>query len=235
MRIDRATERFKGGRAPGVSADARKQILQDLRVTDGGVYDNMGLEPVWKGHRVVLVSDADGLMDAEADKSWTWRIKRFLISGFTQGTIKGAYIGVGSSTARYAAAREPGYSKAFALDVIANSRTDLDGLQRCGAGGADESRVRAHRRRDSNARPGVDRADAVFAVPLPAFAPPGYDGDELRRRLAVRRRGRSREGAQLEGQANSSRQLVIVSFGPAGNPRQACGLGYARAALRPFG
>ena len=39
MRIDRATERFKGGRAPGVSADARRQILEDLRVTDGGVYD----------------------------------------------------------------------------------------------------------------------------------------------------------------------------------------------------
>ena len=37
----------------------------------------MGLEPVWKSHRVVLASDAGGLMDAEADKSWTWRIKRY--------------------------------------------------------------------------------------------------------------------------------------------------------------
>jgi NTE family protein len=56
LRIDRAAERFKGGRAKGVSADERKQILEDLRVTDGGVYDNMGLEPVWKSHRVVLVT-----------------------------------------------------------------------------------------------------------------------------------------------------------------------------------
>jgi hypothetical protein len=31
----------------------------------------MGLEPVWKSPRVVLVSDAGGLMDVEADKSWT--------------------------------------------------------------------------------------------------------------------------------------------------------------------
>jgi NTE family protein len=54
LRIERAPERFKGGRAKGVSADARRQIFEDLRVTDGGVYDNMGLEPVWKGHRVVL-------------------------------------------------------------------------------------------------------------------------------------------------------------------------------------
>ena len=34
-------------------------------MTDGGVYDNMGLE---------LTAD---LMDAEADESWTWRIKRY--------------------------------------------------------------------------------------------------------------------------------------------------------------
>lgn len=68
MRIDRAAERFKGGRAPGLNAEARRRILQDLRVTDGGVYDNMGLEPVWKSHRVVLVSDAGGLMDAEAER-----------------------------------------------------------------------------------------------------------------------------------------------------------------------
>ncbi|MBK5257913.1 MAG: patatin-like phospholipase family protein [Vicinamibacteria bacterium] len=199
LRIDRAPERFKGGRAPGVNADARRQILEDLRVTDGGVYDNMGLEPVWKSHRVVLVSDAGGLMDAEADKSWTWRIKRyqsiqerqargvrkrFLISGFTQGTIRGAYIGVGSSTARYAAAREPGYSKAFAMDVIANIRTDLDAfseveqavLMNHGYALIDAA-VRTH-------APELIAADAAFALPFPAFAPPMMAEDGLRGRLA---------------------------------------------------
>jgi NTE family protein len=199
MRIDRAAERFKGGRAPGVSADARRQILQDLRVTDGGVYDNMGLEPVWKSHRVVLVSDAGGLMDAEADKSWTWRIKRyqsiqecqargvrkrFLISGFTQGTIKGGYIGVGSSTARYAAAREPGYSKEFAMDVIANIRTDFDAfgeveqavLVNHGYALIDAA-IRTH-------APELIATDAAFVVPFPAFAPSAMGEDELRRRLA---------------------------------------------------
>ncbi|MBK5256297.1 MAG: patatin-like phospholipase family protein, partial [Vicinamibacteria bacterium] len=198
MRIDRAAERFKGGRAPGVSADARRQILQDLRVTDGGVYDNMGLEPVWKSHRVVLVSDAGGLMDAEADKSWTWRIKRyqsiqecqargvrkrFLISGFTQGTIKGAYIGVGSSTARYAAAREPGYSKGFAMDVIANIRTDLDAfseveqavLMNHGYALIDAA-IRTHARE-------LIATDVAFALPSPAFASPTMAEGELRRRL----------------------------------------------------
>jgi len=158
LRIENAESRFKGGSGP--KASERRKILSDLRVTDGGVYDNMGLEPVWKSHRVVLVSDAGGLMDTEADKNLFWRIKRyqsiqeaqargvrkrFLISGYCNGAISGAYIGVGSSTDRYAAAREPGdstqeptdrrggegreagsYSKAFAMDVIANMRTDFD-------------------------------------------------------------------------------------------------------------
>ena len=199
MRIDRAAERFKGGRAPGVSADARRQILNDLRVTDGGVYDNMGLEPVWKSHRVVLVSDAGGLMDAEADNSWTWRIKRyqsiqecqargvrkrFLISGFTQGTIKGAYIGVSGSTARYAGARVPGYSKTFASDVIANIRTDLDAfseveqavLMNHGYALIDAA-IRTH-------APELIATDVAVAVPFPEFGQPVMGEDELRRRLA---------------------------------------------------
>ena len=199
LRIERAPERFKGGRAPGLNADERRKILEDLRVTDGGVYDNMGLEPVWKSHRVVLVSDAGGLMDAEADNSWTWRIKRyqsiqecqargvrkrFLISGFTQGTIKGAYIGVSSSTARYEGAREPGYSKEFAMDVIANIRTDLDAFSEVEQGvlmnhgyALIDAAIRTH-------APDLIASDArAFALPFPQFAPPVMGEDELRRRL----------------------------------------------------
>ena len=199
LRIDRAHERFRGGRAKGVSADERKQILEDLRVTDGGVYDNMGLEPVWKSHRVVLVSDAGGLMDAEADKNFFWRIqryqsiqdtqaralrKRFLISGYTQGTINGAYFGVASSPTHYAGAQDPGYSKAFAMDVIRNIRTDLDAfseveqavLMNHGYALVDAA-VRTH-------VPELIPTDAAFALPFPAFAPSTTTEDELKPRLA---------------------------------------------------
>ena len=31
---------------------------ESLELTDGGIYDNLGLEPVWRDHAVVLVSDA---------------------------------------------------------------------------------------------------------------------------------------------------------------------------------
>ena len=167
-------------------------------MTDGGVYDNMGLEPVWKSHRVVLVSDAGGLMDAEADKNFFWRIqryqsiqdtqaralrKRFLISGYTQGTINGAYFGVASSPTHYPTARDPGYSKAFAMDVIRNIRTDLDAfseveqavLMNHGYALVDAA-IRAH-------VPELVVTDATFAMPFPSFATPAVEEDELRQRL----------------------------------------------------
>ena len=33
-------------------------------LTDGGVYDNTGMEPVWNSNKVVLISDAEGLEHA---------------------------------------------------------------------------------------------------------------------------------------------------------------------------
>ncbi len=157
-------------------------------------------------------------MDAEADKNLFWRIqryqsiqeaqargvrKRFLISGYCNGAISGAYIGVGSSTARYAAAREPGYStqgpedrrggggreagsysKAFAMDIIANIRTDLDAfseveqavLMNHGYALMDAA-IRTH-------VPALIWTETPFALPRPEFAPPAMSEDEVRRKLA---------------------------------------------------
>jgi NTE family protein len=36
-----------------------------VELTDGGIYDNLGLETVWKNYRTVLVSDGGGKMDSE--------------------------------------------------------------------------------------------------------------------------------------------------------------------------
>jgi NTE family protein len=200
MRIEGAAERFKGGRAPGVNGDERRKILSDLRVTDGGVYDNLGLEPVWKSHRVVLVSDAGGLMDAEDDRNLFWRIKRyqeiqewqalgvrkrFLLSGFIGGAIGGAYVGVASAPSRYAGAREGGYSKAFAMEVIRNIRTDLDAFSDVEQGvlmnhgySLIDAAIRTH-------VPELMGAGAAsFAWPAPEFAPGTMTEEELRRRLA---------------------------------------------------
>ena len=100
------------------------------------------------------------------------------ISGYTQGTINGAYFGVASSPTHYPAARDPGYSKAFAMDVIRNIRTDLDAfseveqavLMNHGYALIDAA-IRTH-------------APELIATDAAAFALPAMNEDELRRRLA---------------------------------------------------
>jgi NTE family protein len=136
VRLDPAA--LKGGSAP--RDDKREGCLSDLRLTDGGDYDNMGLEPVWKNHAVVLVSDAGGLFTSQSDRGLLWRIpryqaiqerqarglrKRWLIASFSGGVLEGAYWGVAGAPSHYDA-RRCGYSKELARDVIVEIRTDLD-------------------------------------------------------------------------------------------------------------
>jgi NTE family protein len=112
----------------------------DVRLSDGGLYDNLGLEPVWKTHRTVLVSDGGAVFSSVSDGGLLARVgryvdivdhqalalrKRWLISNFLDRTMTGAYWGIGSAAASYPAG-VPGYSKALASEVIAGVRTDLD-------------------------------------------------------------------------------------------------------------
>ena len=43
----------------------RPPFTTSMFLTDGGVYDNLGLETVWKRYRTILVSDGGGLMPPE--------------------------------------------------------------------------------------------------------------------------------------------------------------------------
>ena len=120
---------------------AREAIADaDVRLSDGGLYDNLGLEPVWKTHRAVLVSDGGAVFGSASDGGLLTRIgryvdivdnqalalrKRWLISNFLDGTMDGAYWGIGSATGNYAKGGF-GYSKELATQVIATVRTDLD-------------------------------------------------------------------------------------------------------------
>ena len=138
MRLRLDAGALKGGSAPhGAPRDA---CLSDFRLTDGGDYDNMGLEPVWKTHAVVLVSDAGGLFTNESDRGLFWRVpryqaiqerqarglrKRWLIASFSEGAVDGTYWGVGGAASHYEAT-SPGYSPELAREVIAEIRTDLD-------------------------------------------------------------------------------------------------------------
>lgn len=138
MRLRLGPDALKGGHAP--EGPKREECVSDVRLTDGGDYDNMGLEPVWKSHAVVLVSDAGGLFTEESDRGLLWRVpryqaiqerqsrglrKRWLIASFAEGVLRGTYWGVGGAASHYDEA-SPGYSAALSREVIAEVRTDLD-------------------------------------------------------------------------------------------------------------
>jgi len=105
----------------------------------------MGLEPVWKDHQTVLVSDASRPLTEEGDRGILWRIpryqgiqidrlarcgKRWLLSSFVAGVMQGAYWGIGSAVLRATDAREA--TRRLARDVIAEIRTDLDAFSDAG-------------------------------------------------------------------------------------------------------
>jgi NTE family protein len=98
---------------PGVD----RTFLDGISLTDGGVYDNLGLETVWKRYKTVLVSDAAGLLDADASPPADWarlskRVieiirrqaaalrRQHLIASYKEQRI-GAYWGIGTDIARY--------------------------------------------------------------------------------------------------------------------------------------
>ena len=131
-------------RDEGKDADAcRKKI----RLTDGGVYDNMGLEPLWKNAETLLVSDAGGVFEYSRGRGTVSDIKRYtdiignqaralrkrwLISGFINGAgpgglpgLTGTYWSTTSDRTRYDPEDKQGYTPEIA-NLIARIRTDLD-------------------------------------------------------------------------------------------------------------
>ena len=96
----------------------REPFLTDVVLTDGGVYDNLGLETAWKNYQTILVSDGGGKMQAEAEPKGDWARhalrmndvidnqvrslrKRQVMASFRAKTRSGAYWGVRSDIAEY--------------------------------------------------------------------------------------------------------------------------------------
>lgn len=87
-------------------------------LTDGGVYDNLGLETAWKRYRTILVSDGGGQMPPEPKPATNWashskRVldlidnqvrslrKRQVIGSFELKHRSGTYWGIRTSIANY--------------------------------------------------------------------------------------------------------------------------------------
>lgn len=138
-------EELTGGADRSSQRDKR---IRGLRVNDGGLYDNMGLEPVWKRHQFVLVSEGGSTFDAQADQGLFWRLsryvnvmgtqvgalrKRWLIASFLDPddnrSMQGTYWGIGGLTGSYGSPDLPaiaGYRDDVVAEVISEVRTDLD-------------------------------------------------------------------------------------------------------------
>ena len=118
MRLDPASF------TPGSGLDLQHApFTSKVILSDGGVYDNLGLETVWKRCRTVLVSDGGGKLQAEEEPKSDWarhayRVlnlvdnqvrslrKRQLIDSFEAGKNdsirrEGAYWGIRTNIAEY--------------------------------------------------------------------------------------------------------------------------------------
>ena len=135
---------LKGGLARGADADRCRKAI---RLSDGGVYDNMGLEPAWKGVATLLVSDAGGPFEFAKDRGTIADIKRYpdivgnqaralrrrwLIDSYNSGIgpggkagFGGTYWSTGGTRTEYDKTDASGYSVATAT-MISHIRTDLN-------------------------------------------------------------------------------------------------------------
>lgn len=108
-------------RTEGADLYDQPAYRQELVLTDGGVYDNLGLETVWNRYDTVLVSDAGAPFEFEStpDTSWVKQAmramdiataqarglrKRALIGDFNAKARQGAYWGIMTEIARYGVA-----------------------------------------------------------------------------------------------------------------------------------
>lgn len=113
-------------------------------LTDGGVYDNLGLETAWKEYKTILVSDGGGATadDPHPHTDWarhSFRIlqlmdnqvgslrKRWVIGSFKIGLRAGAYWGIRSKIADYKLANALNCPAAKTLE-LANTPTRLKAM-----------------------------------------------------------------------------------------------------------
>jgi NTE family protein len=95
----------------------KRGFRDKIKLTDGGVYDNLGLETAWKRYKTILVSDAGGHVEEDPDPASDWlqqtaRVlnlidnqvrslrKRQVIESFGVDR-KGMYVGIRSEIANF--------------------------------------------------------------------------------------------------------------------------------------
>jgi len=119
----------------------------EVFLTDGGVYDNLGLETAWKGYETILVSDGGGGSSDEPRPKREWlehvyRVlnlidnqvrslrKRQIIGSYQLGLRKGTYWGIRTNILDYrlATAMNCPFDKTTELANTATRLKKLDGI-----------------------------------------------------------------------------------------------------------
>jgi NTE family protein len=138
MRLRWPGARFAHGRYRG---DDREALLERIDLSDGGVYDNLGTEPVLKHADVVLISDAGAPFPFRAGGHALRRLLRYTsVIGsqavalrrrlFTEMCASGRIDGAQWRLSQVHDAGAFGYSDRFVEQVMARVRTDMDRFTR---------------------------------------------------------------------------------------------------------
>lgn len=145
MKLDSATVR----KVDGNDLHAEPYI-SNLVLSDGGVYDNLGLETAWKRYDTILVSDAGGHVAPEKEPSTDWALHSYRILNLIDNQVralrkrqvigsylapandanhrKGAYWGIRTDIADYhlADALDAPHQQTLALAGIATRLAKMD-------------------------------------------------------------------------------------------------------------
>lgn len=104
-------------------------------VSPGPILDHLAVEPVWRNHETLLVSDGGALFEPEAPMEREARAlrKRWLIASYKTGALKGTYWGIEGTRSRYDPSARLGYSKEFVKRVLPAIRSHMDPVSEAAA------------------------------------------------------------------------------------------------------
>jgi NTE family protein len=184
-------------RIPDVEIDGRPPLpASQLRLSDGGLYDNLGIEPAIKRHKVIFVSDGGAPFDYTHADGWLRQSKRYFevlarqVANLrwqefhrlrTSGVILGGHWSLIHAQPKDDGAPSDGshgrYSSEFARDVIATIRTDLNMFSH-----AEAAVLENHGYWQADATIKLNMIDlALTAIPDPVCPHPGLTNEILLR------------------------------------------------------
>jgi NTE family protein len=122
---------------------ASPQLPKVVHLSDGGIYDNLGVQPVWTNNPILILSDGGAPFIYDSGTNPVRRLKRYLAISTNQGLslrwrwintrykqdggdLEGTFWRIGNNCNRYSGMMLSGYSEDFCQDYISKIRTDMN-------------------------------------------------------------------------------------------------------------